>query len=638
MKCFSLLLAAMAGTVHAMAAVVLPIEVLGEPGHVESVEVNLPPGSHEVTAMSLRVHALNTQNKMSIRLNDSPDWITLNRGNVSFPFPDGKLYGMFGAQASIRMIVPLKPGLVRPGPNVVRFRFNDQDGVSIGYRVLAFNFMATPESQPLIPAGEFVKEDPSSWKPPLDSADAIAEGKKLWYSAPLWDGGRPIRVACADCHAHDGRDLKYFNYSNKSIIERSVYHNLTRDQGTRIASYIRSLAVPYEENGRPWNPPYQPGPGIDSKPVRSWAAGAGLEWVLDRDYDTLKYIFPDEASINSYTFTKTTNPHEIPLFIQLPDWNHWLTARHPIDLAADIGKPPGWIPPVADGYKNVRDATQKEMASKGRVAALKKYTYCVNELWNRTLQAGPTGINVARWRVTKIWEMMQEFEFESLGKEYFGTQAHSRSWYSGEVFRTAPHLTNTPVTDTWEFESMLWYQLQVVLNDSNRRVNDTWPIAFEYINPFSHNWNRPELPPSFSIMLLDKMKTGEAGADYTVVGVSGPAWFPHLSLPDTLFKQGAVSSEIDRINPGLKKRIAIALASTWVERSERFSAEDYQKSNLTEAYFQARGWPQFGTVVRQLEEAGADPALVQRARAFVVRVNPKLADKPAPPSNLRASP
>ncbi len=638
MKCFSLLLAAMAGTVHAMAAVVLPIEVLGEPGHVESVEVNLPPGSPEVTAMSLRVHALNTQNKMSVRLNDSPDWITLNRGNVSFPFPDGKLYGMFGIQATIRMIVPLTPGLVRPGPNVVRFRFNDQDGVSVGFRVLAFNFMATQESQPLIPATEFVKEDPSSWRPPLDSADAIAEGKKLWYSAPLWDGGRPIRVTCSDCHAHDGRDLKYFNYSNKSIIERSIYHKLTRDQGTRIASYIRSLPIPYEENGRPWNPPYQPGPGIDSKPVRSWAAGAGLEWVLDRDYDTLKYIFPDEASVDSYSFTKTTNPHEIPLFIQFPDWNHWLTARHPIDLAADTGNPPGWIPPVADGYKNVRDVTQKTMGSHGRLEALKAFNFNINEIWNRTLQSGPYNINVARWRVTKIWEMMQEFEFESLGKEYFGPQAHSRSWYSGEVFRAAPHMAKSPVTDTWEFESMLWYQLQVVLNDSNRRVRDTWPIAFEYLNPFSYNWNSPELPPSFSIMLLDKMKTGEASADYTALVGSDIGWYPHLAFPDTLFKQWAASSEIDRINPALKNRIAIAVATTWLERSERFSAEDYEKSKLTDANFQGTGAPPFATLVRQLEAAGAEPALVQRARAFVVRINPKLADRPAPPSNLRVGP
>ena len=45
-------------------------------------------------------------------------------------------------------------------------------------------------------------------------------------------------------------------------------------EGKKVASYIRRLAVPVL--GRPWNPPYQPGPGLDSKPVSHWAAGAGL--------------------------------------------------------------------------------------------------------------------------------------------------------------------------------------------------------------------------------------------------------------------------------------------------------------------------------------------------------------------------
>ena len=40
----------------------------------------------------------------------------------------------------------------------------------------------------------------------------------------------PIQATCADCHAVDGRDLKYFNYSNRSIIERSKFHNLTQTE------------------------------------------------------------------------------------------------------------------------------------------------------------------------------------------------------------------------------------------------------------------------------------------------------------------------------------------------------------------------------------------------------------------------
>ena len=637
MKRISLLLVAVLGTVHAMAAVVLPIEVLGAPGVVEAIEVNLPGGSPAVTAMSLRVHALNSQNKMSLRINDSPDWITLNRENVRFPFPDGKLYGMSGAQATIRMIVPLPSGIVRPGKNVVRFRFNDEDGVSIGYRILALNFMASPDSQPLVPASEFVQEDPSKWRSPIDSADAIAEGKKLWYSAPLWDGGRPIRVSCSDCHAHDGRDLKYFNYSSRSIIERSIYHRLSRDEGTKIASYIRSLPIPYEENGRPWNPPYQPGPGIDSKPVRSWAAGAGLDWVLDRDYDTLKYIFPDEASIDSYRFSKTTNPREIPLYVQFPDWNHWLTHRHPMDLSADLGKPSGWIPPILDIYKQMRTEVQQKLSSEGRPAAAQRFAYLCDEVLNRAFQSGPNGMPVSLWRITKIWEMMQEFELEGESRSFFGPQGHPRSWYSGEVFRTAPHLNNAQKSETWAFESMLWYQLQLVLNDSNRRMNDTHPIAFEYLQPFSKNWGGVGLPPSYSIMLLDKIKAGEASADYAELQGKGNGWYANLTVPDVLFERGWISSEIDRLNPSLKNRIAIAVSTAWLEKSEQFPPENYRDYGYTEERLRSRSAPEFSTIPIGLESIGASKELVTRARKFVVGINPDLGIAPPAPSNIRAN-
>lgn len=637
MKRITLLLVAVFGAFHAMAALVMPVEVLGAPGVVETVEVSLPEGSPAVTAMSLKVHALNSQNKLSLRINDSPDWITLNRENVRFPFPDGKLYGMSGAQATIRLIVPLPGGIVRSGRNVIRFRFNDEDGISIGYRVLALNFMASPDSQPLVPSSEFTQEDPSAWRPPIDSAEAIAEGKKLWYSAPLWDAGRPIRVTCSDCHAHDGRDLKYFNYSNRSIIERSIYHRLSRDQGTKIASYIRSLQVPYEENGRPWNPPYQPGPGTDSKPVRSWAAGAGLEWVLDRDYDSLKYIFPDDAAVDSYRFSKTTNPREIPLYVQFPDWNHWLTQRHPIDLAADSGKPSGWIPPMVDSYKKVRSEVQAKLSTEGLSSAVRRFVYMCDEIWARTLPEGPTGMQVSLWRITKIWEMMQEFELEGESRSFFGSQAHPRSWYSGEVFRAAPHLNNAQVKEASAFESMLWYQLQLVLNDSNRRMYDTHPIAYEYLQPFAKNWGGAGLPPSYSIMLLDKLKACESSADYQELQGPRNGWYANLTVPDVLFETGWVSSEIDRLNPALKKRIAVALSTAWLDHSEKFPAEHYQTYGYTEERLRARSQPLFSTLPIGLQAIGASPELIQRAQRFVVGINPDLGKTPPAPTNLRAN-
>ena len=79
------------------------------------------------------------------------------------------------------------------------------------------------------------------------------------------------------------KDLAYFSYSNNSIIERSKFHQLTEDEGKKIAAYIRSLDV--LRHGRPWNPPYQPGKVIDKRPIEQWAAGAGIDAVLENDAD-----------------------------------------------------------------------------------------------------------------------------------------------------------------------------------------------------------------------------------------------------------------------------------------------------------------------------------------------------------------
>ena len=115
--------------------------------------------------------------------------------------------------------------------------------------------------------------------PATDRAAEIAEGERLWRSAPLrassLTGAPAIRAHCGDCHAQDGKDLKYFNYSNLSIVVRSQFHGLSQRQGKEIASYIRSLDLPHP--GRPWNPPYQPGPGMQTRAGAELAAGAGLD-------------------------------------------------------------------------------------------------------------------------------------------------------------------------------------------------------------------------------------------------------------------------------------------------------------------------------------------------------------------------
>ena len=196
----------------------------------------------------------------------------------------GKTYGgIGGAFATLVLTLPLPSGTVVAGENTVRFRFDRTDGLASGYRVLDWNFLTAEGSEVLSPTC-FVEDAPETWTPPRPDAASIHAGQELWHTASLVASSLPnsprIEAHCSDCHAHDGRDLKYFNFSNGSIVARSRFHGLTTLQGEQIASFIRSL--PFPNPGRPWNPPYQPGPGLDKQPISNWAAGAGLSWEYCR--------------------------------------------------------------------------------------------------------------------------------------------------------------------------------------------------------------------------------------------------------------------------------------------------------------------------------------------------------------------
>ncbi len=114
---------------------------------------------------------------------------------------------------------------------------------------------------------------------------------------------------------------------------------MTSVQGQQIASYIRTLknadGTPVPAPGRPWNPPYQPGPGLDSQPVQNWAAGAGVNAVLDKDSDMMPYLFPNGVTKDAISTEGDLDVREVPIPLQLLDWNRWLPVVHPKDAFGD---------------------------------------------------------------------------------------------------------------------------------------------------------------------------------------------------------------------------------------------------------------------------------------------------------------
>lgn len=186
-----------------------------------------------------------------------------------------------------------------------------------------------------IAGGTFPWEDPTAWTAPAGGNST--NGQTLFQTGALVNPGLSylnytLTVHCKDCHAQDGRDLKYFNYSNYVIEQRSIFHGLTHQNALDIAAYIRGNSITPPATGRPWNPPYQPGPGLDSGVVNDWSAGAGIDAQTVYGEDVYEFLAPGGSTSGwAYNASPPVNMRELPSVWQFPDWNHWLPVIHPQD-------------------------------------------------------------------------------------------------------------------------------------------------------------------------------------------------------------------------------------------------------------------------------------------------------------------
>ena len=216
--------------------ITIPVEVIGPNGTTVSVPITIPSGSSLSGQMVLymRIHGLRSQSQASVQMNNSA-WIPVSSSTVRLLGNAAAYGGIGGGFSTLKMVMNLPAGSVQIGTNTVSFRFNQTDGRVSGFRVLEFNVL-TASGSALLPESTFVNTNPSTWQPPSTNPSDIAAGETLWHQAalttPLTTGGsKAILAHCSDCHTQDGRDLKYFNYSNNSIEARALFHGLTAQAG-----------------------------------------------------------------------------------------------------------------------------------------------------------------------------------------------------------------------------------------------------------------------------------------------------------------------------------------------------------------------------------------------------------------------
>ncbi|MCX6855739.1 MAG: hypothetical protein NTV80_12640, partial [Verrucomicrobia bacterium] len=358
----------------------------------------------------------------------------------------------------------------------------------------------------------------------------------LWQTANLKENPREtvfMKAKCASCHFQDGSDLKYFNFSNESIITRARFHGLSDLQGRHIAAYIRSRNKP--NPGRPWNPPFQPGPDLDPLPddtvtdkarkVRNWMAGAGLKNVISDNSVVLKQVFPKGTSADEIAKVIDHNGNfsvrQISVPYQFPDWNAWLPHYAPEDIWLSDNTPntllgnlktalsaPGAVDNLAlqGNLISTFDAFNKGLENWYGQFRLVDADYENNET-TKSKQRAP-GLTredaikgLSHWMVIKIMENVRAYDIEGKSDNINvmrTTKGHPKftpdsllmpgNVKLSSVFTLAPHI----ISNNWshfvgqpdwlgKMESNQWYHLALCLNSGSRmRANDNMPIDWDY--------------------------------------------------------------------------------------------------------------------------------------------------------------
>lgn len=622
----------------------LPIEAIGRDGTTSAISFPIPPGANLSGQLQLwmQIHGLRYDTEASVQVNNSA-WFPISNSTVTLLGSAAAFGGIGGGSHTLQMTVNLPAGLITPGTNTVTFRFNGTDGVVSGYRVLAFNIQSAGSN--LLSSSLFVNEDPDTWQPPSTAASDIAAGLAIFQGAalttPTTAGAQPILAHCSDCHTQDGRDLKYFNYSNNSIVARAQFHGLTAQQGNQIASYIRSLNLP--NPGRPWNPPYQPGPGLDSQPVANWAAGAGLDAVLDNDAQMQPYLAPG-GSTAGWSASSYLNPREIPIALQLPDWNSWLPIVHPKDAfgANFINSNLNLLFPTIrnDLAPNSPVAYNIALGAFHNWFVASEYfltPIIVSAAWDANLRTDV--YSVALWEMVKMWEVNQEFGLEGMPQVPFGAAADSRGWYGDTAFGTAPNMLHIPAGPglangsqvVGAYLSLIWYHVQLMLNDGQGTQTAHTPIDYGYASGYIENLLAGQAGlPGIMLELEWEIK---ALQEVTLSGIGpqegGNGWHPVETSMGVLVNPAWLPLW-SGTSPATETTLMQAYTQAWFDQASQYTPAQYYQGGWASATdnpatldFELTFGGQLWFSLPRLRYYGVSPALTNQIAAWAATIWPQ---------------
>ena len=607
------------------AAVDLPVRIFTADARpvLRTVSLFVPPGAAAAEALYLQVHNVKRGGQVSVAVNGGA-WTDLYNHTVALLPSDARAGGIGGIHPVLRLHVPLEPALVVAGQaNDVHLRLNGTDGLGSGFRVLALNFLSG-EDQNLVPPSEFTHDDPAGWTSPLPDPVDIAAGQALFSGEgpgliedPV--SGEPLRSACNSCHFADGSDLHYFRYSNESIVSRSMFHGLSQTEGEQIASYIRSLPGP--SPGNPWDPPFQPGPGLDAGPADAWMAGAGIGAVLDDEAEMISALFPDGTSPGAvaevFEHSDMLNLRELAIPMQLPDWNAWLPHYAPEDL---------WDPEeplYGDAPWTIYSDVRGQLLATGVTALAADGELW--ETWNRFRRyssewigglrledkdlANESAVSLAReprfsreemifsfsrWIAVHSMQLVREFDLEAAKDDLDVMRVDSPHFYheprnfdarKSVTFGLGPHITsNNWKHFAWQplhigkFNTHQWYWLATVTNGSSKQkapMNAPWDWDYHLSHTNqSYVYGNAQSSVRSLAVLLKNLQGRDSGVGIKKQGFSQRTLFPNELFSGNTGGTTRTWQILDSMETRLWAKVFEAYLYEWLDVVEGYDLSD----------------------------------------------------------------
>lgn len=625
----------------------MPIEVLGHKGATRSVVFSLPrPG----TQIEIVANNLNYPNKGSVSINSSAP-LPLNNSTVTPVGLDQAWGGIGGVMGNTTFLLPAN---LRAGRNVLTFRYHRADYYdtpggpvednSVGWTVVSLRVLDESGANLLTS----VQTNPAdyAWDPSL-----VTDGARLWRGftesgqryfllSQVNGGGSGVSwlATCADCHADDGSDLKYFNASPLRIRERALLHGLTPERSEKIVSYILSLTnVRTSPYARPWNPPYQPGPGLDSRRPQDWAAGAGWQSVVSHPELMLNALHPGLVGLTNGILgwnisaiqtgnlppNRYVSPREIPVFIQMPDWNRWLPDIHPLDAFQRSRT----LTDFLATYNSLKSALNqgnlnhyKELIPQWMLQHSRLMSTYGHQSWSSDQTRNRRFYSASQWMAVKLWYLHQAWGLETLSPAYYGPRAEPLSYIADQFFfnklspdllHFAPGTTGLGDVRNDIVSRVSWYHFQSLVFSGHRiaEAASSYPwIGFAAGMPFDvsytyaawYNLAQSTGVSSFPVQYLyvalfnQFFDTGLGPEFASLIGPDGTprasgGWHAGLTSPYSIlaYSGGSASNGyLGQTPPHIASALMEALVSTWLQKSKAYSREQYRAGS----YPRYSGW------------------------------------------------